>query len=338
MALRLVEIIVPADRTDDVRESLADLPIDGEWQETLAGGRVSARMLLDAEETGHVVDVLDERFGQETGYQLLIIPVVAALPRPDEDEEDEEEEEEELVEKRPVAGGLSREELHHDFQDMTKLSRVYIATVVLSVAVAAVGMLRDNVAVIIGAMVIAPLLGPNVALAFATTIGDVSLIRRSIQTNLVGVLISLLLTIALGAVITVDPTDHHELIARTVVGLPDIVLAMAAGAVGALAVTRGIPAALVGVMVAVALLPPTVALGLMLGLGHWDLATGAAMLLAVNLICINLAGVVTFRLQGVRPRAWYDAVRARRSARLATIVWIVLLAALAAVIVLSKRE
>jgi len=335
MALRLVEIILPADRADDVHEALDALPIDGEWFETLGGGRLAARMLLDAEETGHVVDELDERFGREPGYQLLIIPVVAALPR--RDEEEEEEEEEEVVEKRPVAGGLSREELHHDFQDMTKLSRVYIATVVLSVAVAAVGMLRDNVAVIIGAMVIAPLLGPNVALAFATTIGDVTLIRRSIATNLVGVLISLLLTIALGAVITVDPTIG-ELAARTEVGLSDVVLAMAAGAVGALAVTRGIPAALVGVMVAVALLPPTVALGIMLGSGHWSLAGGAAMLLAVNLICINLAGVVTFRLQGVRPRAWYDAVRARRSAQRATIIWIVLLSVLVLMIILSSRS
>jgi uncharacterized hydrophobic protein (TIGR00341 family) len=332
MALRLVEIIVPADRAREVHEALDALPLEGEWFETLGEGRISARMLLDAEETGHVVDVLDERFGRETGYQLMIMPVVAALPRPDEEEE---EEEEEVIEKRPVAGGLSREELYHDFQDMTKLSRVYIATVVLSVAVAAVGMLRDNVAVIIGAMVIAPLLGPNVALAFATTIGDVTLIRRSIVTNFIGVAISLLLTIALGAIFTIDPTIG-ELAARTEVGLSDVVLAMAAGAVGALAVTRGLPAALVGVMVAVALLPPTVALGLMLGSAHWPLAGGAAMLLAVNLICINLAGVVTFRLQGVRPRAWYEAVLARRSARRATIIWLVLLAVLVIMIVFSQ--
>ena len=88
-------------------------------------------------------------------------------------------------------------------------------------------------------------------------------------------------------------------------------------------------------MVAVALLPPTVVFGLTLGAGEGSLAYGAGMLLATNLICVNLAGVVTFVLQGVRPLTWWEADRAKRSTRVALAIWVTLLAALVVLIVLA---
>lgn len=66
-------------------------------------------------------------------------------------------------------------------------------------------------------------------------------------------------------------------------------------------------------MVAVALLPPLVAVGMLAGSGHFLQAMGAFMLFAVNLICVNLAGVVTFIIQGVRPRTWWEAERAKKA-------------------------
>ncbi len=113
-------------------------------------------------------------------------------------------------------------------------------------------------------------------------------------------------------------------------------LALAAGTAGALAFTTGIHTPLVGVMVAVALLPPLVASGLCVGAGRWTMAGGAFLLFLANLICINLAGVATFLVHGIRPRTWWEADKARKAARVALGVWLVLLAALALAIILAQ--
>lgn len=93
-------------------------------------------------------------------------------------------------------------------------------------------------------------------------------------------------------------------------GLGDIALALAAGSAGALAFTTGVPAVVVGVMVAVALLPPLVVTGLLAGSGHFDRAVSAFILVTANVTCLNLAAVGTFLMQKVRPRTWWEAERA----------------------------
>jgi hypothetical protein len=90
---------------------------------------------------------------------------------------------------------------------------------------------------------------------------------------------------------SVDPTASAGLAPRTEVGLASIALALASGGAAVLSLTGNVPIALVGVMVAVALLPPTATLGLMVGDGHWGPAAGAALRLAVNVVCVNLAAI-----------------------------------------------
>ena len=335
MALRLVEILVPTDQADDVREVMEEAQLGGPWYTSLDDGRILVRILLEADQTGPIVDKFEQRFGASEHFQLVILPVEAALPRQQESDKSPDNDTE-TDQPAKSASALSRQELLEEVRDMSRLSRVFLATLVLSTIVAAVGLLRDNVAVIIGAMVIAPLLGPNVAMAFATTLGDPPLIRQALLCNAVGFCIALILALAMGLVLDFDPRAIGEIASRTEVGLSDIVLALAAGAAGVLVLTSGVSTALVGVMVAVALLPPTVVFGLTLGAGHGSLAYGAGMLLATNLICVNLAGVVTFVVQGVRPLTWWEADRAKRSTRVALAIWVLLLAALVVLIVLAR--
>jgi uncharacterized membrane protein len=92
---------------------------------------------------------------------------------------------------------------------------------------------------------------------------------------------------------------------------------------------------LVGVMVAVALLPPLVAAGLLAGAGLWGPAGGALTLLIINITCINLAAVATFLVQKVRPRTWWEEERARKATRIAVATWVIMLAVLVGVIVLK---
>jgi uncharacterized hydrophobic protein (TIGR00341 family) len=181
---------------------------------------------------------------------------------------------------------------------------------------AAVGLVRNDPVILVGAMVVAPLLGPNLALAFGTTLGDLPLVARSLRTSLLGVALALAFSVVIGALMGVDPSV--EAIAdRTRASVPDVAVALAAGSAGALTFTSGLPAALVGVMVAVALLPPLVNAGLLLGSGYVPGAFGALLLVLTNVVCLNLAGVVTFRIQRIRPRSWWEEDRARKATRLA---------------------
>ncbi len=337
MALRLIELIVSEDIGKHVFRYLEDYDHQGIWYQDLNDGKVLVRVLLEAEEAERVLDLFHKNYGSLEEFRTIVLPVSATLPRVDSSTE----------ESLDIAGGeqsnnsqprmerISREELYTSIEGSAKLSKVYVAMILLSSIVAAMGVLRSNLAIIIGAMVIAPLLGPNVSLAFATTLGDGALARKALLTITIGVAFAVVLSTLVGAAFTADPTSS-ELASRTVVSLGDVAIALAAGAAGALAFTSGVPSALVGVMVAVALLPPVVSLGLLLGSGYYHAAGGALLLFLVNLVCVNLAGVTTFLVQGIRPFDLREADRAKQSASFAIGLWVIILAALVILIVMKQ--
>jgi uncharacterized hydrophobic protein (TIGR00341 family) len=327
MSLRILQVAVPEDRAEATAEILDALddpaPIDRiSWS---CDGRRCFQLLLEARDTEAVMDRLSDRLGSEEDFRLIVLPTEATVPRPEEAEQSAEQENADQGEARPDR--VSREELYADLTPATQASRMFFVQVALATIVAAVGLINDSTAVTIGAMVLAPLLGPNVALAFGATLGDLSFVRRAFLTNLAGLALALALSMGLGVLVPFDPSVP-TIAGRTTLSLGDVALALAAGAAGTLAMMSAVSTALVGVMVAVALLPPLVVTGLLAGAGQGALAVAAALLLAANVICVNLAGVVTFLLMGVRPRDWWERAEARRSSRVALLVWTLLLTAL----------
>jgi uncharacterized hydrophobic protein (TIGR00341 family) len=183
------------------------------------------------------------------------------------------------------------------------------------------------VAIIIGAMVIAPLLGPNMGIALAATLGDSALAKRSLKTILTGVVVAMIIAIALGWFAEVDITNP-EIASRLQVSYADFILALASGAAGALSFTSGVPGSLIGVMVAVALLPPLMVFGLLVGDGQFQTSLNALLLLATNVVCVNIAGVAMFLYQGVRPNRWWEAEKAKKQTRIAIAIWMAMLVVL----------
>jgi len=333
MALRMIEIFIPVEKEDEVKQALDEQKPFDVWSDRLSENRSLVRVLLSVERTESVMDTLDRKFSYLEDFRMVLLSVAACIPRPEE-EAKEEEKVEEKEEKKPLR--ISREELYAGMSETARTGVVYLVLVVLSAVVAAIGILRGNIAVVVGAMVIAPLLGPNVALSFATTLGDTRLAKRALKSSLIGMGLALGVSVFIGLMLGVD-TSVSEVMSRTEAGLGDVVLALAAGSAAALSLTAGLSSALIGVMVAVALLPPLVTLGMLLGNGRWQLALGAMLLLLVNLICINLAGVLTFLLQGIRPLTWWEADRAKKATRIAILLWSVLLTVLVVLILLSQR-
>lgn len=339
----MVEVFLPEGNEAHIRQALAGKPTIGIWHERLGDNQLMVKVLLKTEDTEVVLDAL-EQFAGEEGFHLALLPVEAALPRPDPqaDEEEPQKQPQGAQNKPKKRHRISREELYADVVQAADLTPNFVVMVALSAIVASIGLLKNSAAVVIGAMVIAPLLGPNVALALATTLADGALSRRALWANLVGVSVSFGLALGIGYGFATFQqatriADIPEVLARTRVDLGDIALALASGVAGALTLTAGIPTTLIGVMVAVALLPPLAAFGMLLGAGQWAFAVQALLLLATNVICINLAGVGTFLLQGIRPATWWEAKRAKRASLVALLLWVALLAGLVFVILYSRQ-
>lgn len=348
MTLRLIEVFLPEERREAIEELLSGRnevldvrmqqilgvwkrPVGGIWYGSFQESQILVKILALAEESEALLDILQKKFSGEKDFRINIVPVLASIPK-EEDTLDFRARTDALIENREAKSArLSREELYANIAVAANLTKVYLILVVLSAVVAAIGLLNNNVAVIIGAMVIAPLLGPNVALSLATILGDFSLAKNALKTNFVGIVTVLAFSMAIGFFLHVNP-HIPEIESRTRVGLEEVVLALVSGCAGTLAFTSGAPATLIGVAVAVALLPPLVSFGLLFGSGYISLSFGALLLFLVNIISINLAGVITFFAHGIFPQTWFEIKTARRSIAISVIILFLLLAVIFTVI------
>jgi uncharacterized hydrophobic protein (TIGR00341 family) len=332
VALRLLEVAIASEHESQVAELIRRYERVTSWRlESSASGAVF-HVVLPVEDTETVMDAIESVCAGCDDLRIVLVPAEASVPHVEGKPATK-------TPKRPLIGfgskwRVSREELYEDAFDGASVSPAFYLLIALSAVVASLGLLKNDVAVIIGAMVIAPLYGPNASLAVGTSLGDTRLLASSLKALGLGLGLALGLSALVGAILPVD-ASIPSIATRSVVGYTDVALALAAGAAGALAFTSGRVRALTGVVVAVALLPPIVAFGLLLGSRQVSLAWGALLLTAANVICINLAGVAAFLVQGVGPRSWWEAERARRATRRAVAIWVALLVLLVVILALD---
>ena len=321
--MKIIEVVVDERYIDSIKNAAETNDASDFWVvPSEVKERKVIRILVKPEQRQKTMDALQGILSTSLSARVVVIPVEATLPREEESEKETE---------KVIASETTREELYNSIGKNARLNRTYLLLIFLSTIVVAIGLLKDNVAVVIGAMVIAPLLGPNLAMALGTALGDTELMWKSFKTGLAGMGLALALSIFIGTLWPLN-VESRELLARTYVGLDSAVLALASGAAAVLSLTSGIPSILVGVMVAVAILPPTATLGLMLGAGQTDLAYGAAFLLAVNIVAVNLSAKLGFLIQGIKPRTWLEKQKAKQSMTSYIIIWVITLVTLLVVI------
>lgn len=177
--------------------------------------------------------------------------------------------------------------------------------------IASLGLIADSSAVIIGAMIIAPLMLPIRGVALALLDREETLLQKGLITLGVGTLLGVGISSLLGVLIS--PEWNKEILARTQPNLLDLGVALAAGGMGAFAkVRRGLSDTLAGVSIAVALMPPVCVIGIGLSRLDWQVSWGATLLYLTNLVGINLACILTFLLLG------YGSVQKART----SVIWI----------------
>ena len=176
----------------------------------------------------------------------------------------------------------------------SKLDQNYLILILSSCLIATFGLLINSAAVIIGAMIIAPLMLPLRGLSFATLEGDAKLLRSSAEAIALGTVMAVGCSLCIGLVIGL-PQFGSEIWSRTQPTLIDLLIAIVAGGISGYAKIRPeMSDAIPGTAISVALMPPLCVVGLTLSQGRWEAALGASLLYLTNLIGINLACIVVY--------------------------------------------
>jgi uncharacterized hydrophobic protein (TIGR00341 family) len=196
-----------------------------------------------------------------------------------------------------------------------RLKKDTLIMALFATVVAFSGLFLDNVVIIIGAMLLSPLLGPLNAFAVNANLGRLRKVLVS-QLSILGLLVAI---IALSAVTTFIvsqfvnvPTSTGQIVLRTHASISDIGIALVIGFAGGLALFVGLPELLVGVAIAVALVPPATVAGIGLALENTGVFAGALALMFVYMIGLELGSSVMLRIRGVTPRRYYQKEEAKR--------------------------
>lgn len=188
-----------------------------------------------------------------------------------------------------------------DLLEESTLDLNYIVLILGSCVIATFGLLSNSAAVIIGAMIVAPLMLPIRGLAFGALKGNISLFRKGLTAIIVGTILAIILAWFLGSLVRL-PDFGSEVVARSKPTLLDLGIAVAAGGISAFAkVQPKVSATLAGTAIAVALMPPICAIGLGLSHANWSLSLGASLLYLTNLLGITLSCMLTFLIAGYIP-------------------------------------
>lgn len=180
---------------------------------------------------------------------------------------------------------------------------------IFAIFIACLGLNLNSTAVIIGAMLISPLMGPIIGMGLAVGRADLELLKRSLTNYGVSTVISVL-TAALYFQLTPLTEAQSELLARTSPTLYDVLIALFGGAAGILAISTGGKGNVIpGVAIATALMPPLCTAGYGLAMGEWSFFFGACYLFFINTVFIALATYLGVRLLQFKPKQFVDKAR-----------------------------
>ncbi|MFC7214173.1 TIGR00341 family protein [Saliphagus sp. GCM10025334] len=313
--MRYLEIAIPEGRRQAVLDILEDEGIDYVVGDETSGRGYAAvvRFPLPTRAVEPLLDRLN-RAGVDDEARVVVINAETVISRSFDA----------LLDQYSHGGTkgerTSRQVLRTRADELTPSFSIYVVMLLISAVVATAGLLADSPAVVVGSMVIAPLIGPALAANVGIVTGDGELTSTGFRYQVVGVAIVVAASVGLATLARfaglepagVDIVVVAELQERVSPNLLSLAVALGAGVAGILSLTRGFSEAIVGVMIAAALIPPAAAVGITVAWGMYGAALGAAVLVTVNVLSINLAALTTLWIAGYRPQGLFEVSPTRR--------------------------
>lgn len=196
-----------------------------------------------------------------------------------------------------VAGGVDHDEVVRQIAEDSGWSGRYAFLIVISAALSLLGLLMPSVAVLIGAMLLSPLMMPIIGLGFGIATLDFHKMRRAAIALAAGAGIAILLSIIFVSISPIQ-TITSEIAGRTRPTMFDLLVALLSAVAGAYALIRGRGGAVVGVAIAIALMPPLVVVGFGIATSNWTVFSGALLLFLTNAVTIALTAALVARVYG----------------------------------------
>ena len=317
--MRLVQVLIPEGARSAVLDALDDQGIDYAVFDEVGRGDFEAMVQFPIPPSGvePVMDELVEAGIREDAYTIVLSTETVVSQRLSA-----------LVERFPGLR-ISREELYARAQDLAPANSTFFAFLLLSTIIATTGLLLDSAATIIGAMVVAPLMGPAVSASVGTILDDPGMTRRGIKLQVLGLVAAIATAAVMGWLLQqtvlippgLDIRTIPQVAERTSPNFLSLFLALGSGIAGSLSIMRGSGSTLVGVAIAVALVPPAATSGLGIAFGLPGVAIAGAVLVVVNLLAINVSALTLFWVAGFKPldAGAFEGVRASIVSRIVVI-------------------
>ncbi|MFW5974019.1 MAG: TIGR00341 family protein [Natrialbaceae archaeon] len=322
--MRLVQITIPSGKRETLLSKLDDEGVDYVVADETSGREYAgiAYIPLPTNAVEPVLETLREAGLDDESYTVVMEASTVVSRRFEQLKERYAEE--------PDEDQIAREELISAADSLAPSRRTYVVMTVVSAVIATAGLLLDSPAVVVGSMVIAPLVGPAMAASVGTVVDDTEMFRRGVRLQVLGILLAIGSAFAFAFLVRhvhlvpplPDVTTVPEISERVAPDFLSLVIAIGAGIAGIISLTTGVSAALVGVMIAVALIPPAATVGIGLAWGQLIVSLSSAVLVLVNVLSINLAALVVLWYSGYRPEHWFRRNEARQATlkRIATLI------------------
>jgi uncharacterized hydrophobic protein (TIGR00341 family) len=323
--VRLVQVTIPAGKREAVLDLLDEEGIDYVVTDETSGREYTAVAYfpLPTNAVEPILEALREAGLEREAYTVVVSAETVAS-------EKFEALQEEYAEREESEERIARQELEARANDLAPSLPTYLVMTVVSAVIATAGLLLDSPATVVGSMVIAPLIGPAMSAAVGSVVDDAEMFRRGVVLQALGVTLAVAAATAFAILVQatnlvppgLDPLALSEVEERLSPNFLSLAVAIGAGVAGAISLTTGVSTALVGVMIAVALIPPAATVGIGIAYGEPALALGSVVLVAVNVLSINLAALVVLWYSGYRPEQFFrqDEARVATLKRVAVLV------------------
>jgi len=289
--MRGINIIIPNEKREIVLRTLKKLGM----KFSMIHDDVNTFIVLTiSEELAEVVIDALKKVGVGSLYgNLMIYTIEYALP-------------ESIKKEVAKSVRISREEILVDVRKLAQLNRNYVLGTILASLLATLGLITDNLIMIIASMIIAPVIGPILGVSLGTVLGLQSLRKTSLISEIVGLALSVLSGF-FTALLMPHSTVTSQIMLRAYPTLVDVLFAIIAGLAAALSITSATAVMLVGVAIAASVVPPAANIGIGIAFlfknnpCSWQIIMGSSLLLLVNIVAINLMTIIFFWLTGLKP-------------------------------------
>lgn len=311
--MRLAQIIIPAGKREHVQQLLDDNDIEYIATEETGVPEYTSIIYVPLP-TGTVEDVLDQLREANIEEQAFTVVLDVEAVVSDDFEQLLEEQTGDINKNR-----VARDEIRTSAQELSPAVSTFLTLTAISAIIATAGLILDSPAVVVGSMVIAPLIGPAMATSVGSVINDTSLFRRGVKLQLLGLMVAVVSAAAFASVIraiNIVPgvsslLSISQINTRLTPDILSLAIALGAGVAGAISLSTGVSAAIVGVMIAAALVPPIGVMGIGIAWGLPSVILASGVLVIINTISINVTALITFWYKGYRPEQWFELDKAR---------------------------